>query len=103
MSEALSLREAVKPDTRGNLAKFARAVDVSWTTAWRWTLPADDPSRCVPLEKYWDRIEKATDERWKAPRLSFEGSGKRRRRSPAVNAAAARKGWQSRRRREATQ
>lgn len=85
-----SLREAVDPATRGNLARFAHEVGVSWTTAWRWTLSAQHKDHCIPLKKYWDKIEQATGGRWAAPRTSFNGRHRRPRSTP-INIAASRK------------
>ena len=72
---ARSLREAVDPDTRGNIARFAAAAGVSWTTAWRWTLPANHPDRVVPPYRKWLSIERATGGRWQAPGV-FDGAAR---------------------------
>ena len=87
----VSLREIVKPELRGNIARFARAVGVSWTSGWRWTLPADHPDHVVPLPCKWEAIEQATGGLWTAPRAAFGGKALRRRRPNHVNAAASRK------------
>lgn len=79
-SSTPTLRDVVDPETRGNLAKFARRVKVSWTTAWRWTLPPNHRERVVPPSDNWPAIEKATDGRWKAPK-EFGAPARQRRRS----------------------
>lgn len=96
----VSLREAVDPETRGNLARFARAVGVSWVTAFRWTLPADDPRYNIPLPKHWAAITAATDGKWRPPYDAFSGEPLPRppRRPLHVSVAAARKAAATKRR-----
>lgn len=62
-----TLAEIVKPEVRGNLARFAREMEVSWTTAWRWCLPTTNPDHVTPPHARWSAIEKATGGRWKQP------------------------------------
>lgn len=96
----VSLREAVDPDTRGNLSRFARQVGVSWTTAWRWTLPAAHKRYNIPLPKYWQAITVATGGQWQPPYDAFSGVPLPRppRRPPHVSVAASRKAAATRRR-----
>lgn len=96
-----SLRAVIDPTVRGAVATFARACDVSWTTAWRWTLPGDHPDHCVPLAKHWAAIEVATGGRWKSPGGSFGVKPRRRPRDQHISVAAARKGAATRRRQQA--
>lgn len=95
--ESLSLRDAVQPEIRGNVAKFARKVGVTRITAWRWTLPADHPDHAVPRIHLWPAIEAATDHRWHAPYSEFNHP-KRKPRALAVSIAASRKAAATRRR-----
>lgn len=69
----VTLRGAVAPAKRGNIARFAEKVGVSWTTAWRWTLPSDHPRYIIASPRYWDAIEKATAGHWRAPYSVFSG------------------------------
>lgn len=94
----LSLRDAVEPDIRGNVARFARKVGVPRITAWRWTLPADHPEHAVPRSHLWAVIEEATDHRWQPPYGAFNGKPPRRPRAQGVNIGAARKAAATRRR-----